>query len=110
MSLRASRSRSPRRLLGAHVLHRADREPGSRQAIPTGFGERERDAEVRDQRLAVVQEDVLGLDVAMDDALPVCVVERAGDLSHDSNRLVHRQQLSRVSRSRSDSPCTSGMT
>jgi hypothetical protein len=30
-----------------------------------------------------VQEDVLGLDVAMDDAVPVCEIERAGDLSND---------------------------
>lgn len=40
-----------------------------------------------------MQEDVLGLYVAMDDALAVCEVERAGDVSDNPNRLVDCQHL-----------------
>ncbi len=40
------------------------------------FGDRARDAEVGDQRLTVLQQDVLRLDVAVNDALLVRVVER----------------------------------
>ena len=45
----------------------------------------ERDAEVGHQRRAVVQQDVLGLDVAVDDAVAVRVVERGGDLGGDAH-------------------------
>ncbi len=37
---------------------------------------------------AVVQQNVLGLDVAMDDAVPMRVVERVGHLARDAHRLV----------------------
>ena len=53
----------------------------------------ERDAEVGDQRAAVVQQDVLGLDVAVDHAVPVRVVERVGDLARDPHRVVDRELL-----------------
>ena len=53
----------------------------------------ERDAEVGDERLAILEEDVLGLDVAMDDPLPVSGVERAGDLLGEPDRVVHGELL-----------------
>ena len=71
---------------------------------------RQRDAEVGHHRVAVVQQDVVGLDVAVDDALPVRVVERVGGLTRDPHRLVHRELRSRSSRARSDSPSMYGMT
>ena len=54
---------------------------------------RQRDAEVGHQRAAVVQQDVLRLDVAVDDVVPVGVVERAGDLRRDAHRVVDRELL-----------------
>ncbi len=53
-----------------------------------------RDTEVGDERVSLAQQDVVGLDVAMDHALVVRVVERCD---------------SRSSRARSDSPATNGM-
>ena len=50
-----------RRLLRTHVLHRADREPGSRQAVAARFGQGERDAEVGEQRLAIRRRMFSGL-------------------------------------------------
>ena len=56
------------RLLGGHVGGRAERHAGLGHATAAGLLHGEGDAEVGDQRLAILQEDVLGLDVAMDDA------------------------------------------
>src|SRR5436190_932922 len=50
-----------------------------------------RDAEIGDERFAILQKDVLGFDVAMDDALPVRVVERTRDLKRDFHRFLHVQ-------------------
>ena len=41
-----------------------------------------------DHRPAVVQQDVLGLDVAVDHAVPVRIVERVGDFARDPHRFV----------------------
>ena len=49
------------------------------------------DAEVGDQGGAVLEQRVLRLDVAMDDALAVRVVERRGHLPREPERLVHRE-------------------
>ena len=53
--------------------------------LPPALLRGEGDAEVGDQRAAVVQQDVLRLDVAMDDAVAVGVVEGAGDLGGDAH-------------------------
>ena len=44
-------------------------------------------------RVAALQQNVLGLDVAMNDAQLVRVAERVGDLARDANRVVHRKLL-----------------
>ncbi len=61
-----------------------ERHPGlGHPGAAVGAGGGQRDAEVRDQRLPVVQQDVLGLDVAVDHAVPVGVVEGARHLAGD---------------------------
>ena len=80
-------------LLGRHVLRRAQREPGLRHSLSPGVRHGERDAEVGDEWLPFVQEDVLRLQVAMDDAVTMRVVERAADGDGEPHRFVHRQLL-----------------
>ena len=53
--------------------------------------ERLRDPEVGHERVAVGQEDVLRLDVAMHDGAPVCVRERGGHLAQDAHDVRDRQ-------------------
>ena len=50
-----------------------------------------RDAEVGDQRHAVHDQDVLGLDVAVHQVLLVRVAERRGNLPGQPQRIVERQ-------------------
>ena len=69
-------------------MWRAEREAGLGHASPGRGTHGECDAEVRDHRPPVVQQDVLGLDVAMDDAVAVGVVQRVGDLGRDAYGLV----------------------
>ena len=77
-----------RRLLGAHVVRRAETQSRFGHAAAGGGAHRERDAEVGHHRAAVVQEDVLRLDVAVDHAVPVRVVQRVSDLAGDAHRFV----------------------
>ncbi len=81
------------RLLGAHVLGRAEAHARFGQPTVTGVGDSERDPEVGDERLSVVQENVLGLDVAVNDTAPVRIVERARDLGRDAERVVDGKLL-----------------
>ena len=53
------------------------------------------DAEVGDERVPVVQQDVLGLDVAVHHAVPVRVVERVGHLARDAHGVRDRELPSR---------------
>jgi hypothetical protein len=64
------------RLLGRHVVRRAETHPGLGHPVAAGAGDGERDTEVRDQRGAVVQQDVFGLDIPMDHTMAVGVVQR----------------------------------
>ena len=79
------------RLLGTHVLRRPEGEPGLRDAMPARRLHRERDAEIRHDGLAIVQENVLRLDVAMNDVVAVGVVERARDFARDAHGFRNRQ-------------------
>jgi len=49
------------------------------------------DAEVGDDPVPFVQQDVLGLDVAMHDVVAVRVVERVGDFRRQSRRQIDRE-------------------
>ena len=61
--------------------------------MPSARGCGERDAEVGDQRVPALEQDVLGLDVAMDHAGGVRVAERVGDFARDPHGFVDRQLL-----------------
>ena len=76
------------RLFGGHVARRAERHAGLGHAAAAGLLHGEGDAEVGDEGLAVVQQDVVGLDVAVDDAVAVGVVECAGDFLGETDGVV----------------------
>ena len=77
------------RLLGRDVVGRAEHAAVGGQPV---LVERAGDAEVGDLgRALVVDQHVLGLDVAVDDVVRVGAAERAGDLDRVGDRLVHRQ-------------------
>ena len=80
-----------RRLLRRHVLRCTEREPGLRDALPTGVAQRERNAEIGDQRLAVVKQNVLGFEIAMDHAAAVRIVQRAADRDGEPDRVADRK-------------------
>ena len=82
-----------RRLLGRHVHRRAngvarlgDFGPGFLARCLHGFG----DPEIGDDGGAFAEENVLGLDVAVDDPLPVGVGERGGDVAENGEALLDR--------------------
>ena len=53
------------------------------------------DTEVGDHRRAAREEDIVGLDVAMDDAAAMRVGERARDVLENAHRLAHRERTTR---------------
>ena len=79
-------------LLGAHVRRRAEGEPGLGEPLAPRRAHRQRDPKVRHHGLALVQHDVLGLDIAMDGAASVCEVEGRGDRPGNAQRLIERQR------------------
>ena len=81
------------RLLGAHVVRRAERHAGLGHPGVARLARRQRDAEVGHQRPAVVQEDVLGLDVPVNDLMAVRIVERRSHLRGDADRIGHGELL-----------------
>ena len=63
-----------------------DAHAGLRQAVAAG-GQRARDAEIGDHRVPAAQENVVRLDVAVDHAVAMRVVERVGHLARDGQRV-----------------------
>ena len=98
-------------LFGAHVLRRAEREACLRHAGAARALDGERDAEIGDERVAALQQNVFRLDVAVNHAEAVGVAERiarprAGSRPHRRPGVAVRVS----SRARSVSPVTSGIT
>ena len=91
----AARTQFPlaHRLLGRHVGRRTERHAGLGHARAAGLLHGEGDAEVGDQGLAVLQQDVLGLDVAVDDAALVGELEGGGDFLREPQRVVDGKLL-----------------
>ena len=84
------------RLLGTHVVRRADRDAGGGQrARPRRRGERLGDAEVGEDRSAAapLQQDVVGFDVAMDDAEGVPGAQCVRRFHHDAPGFLWWQSL-----------------
>ena len=81
------------RLLGRHVGRGAERHACLCHPAAAGLLDGEGDAEVGDQGGAVLQQDVLGLDVAVHDPLPMGVVERGGHFLRQAECIVDRQLL-----------------
>ena len=78
-------------LLGAHVRGRAGQSAGAGEAALGRRAHRAGHAEVGHDGVAFLEQDVLGLDVAMDHALPVCVVERIGHFARETKRPRRRE-------------------
>src|SRR5437016_3446558 len=56
-------------------------------ALGNGIADRLRDAKVRNERMVLREEHVLRLDVAMDDAVAVRIIERVRDVAQDVHGL-----------------------
>src|SRR6185437_13481394 len=82
----------PGHLLGAHVRRRAHRNAGAREPLRSaGTRDGQRDPEISQHGLAVMQQDIFGFDVAVQDAVPVRVVEGTGERPDHVDRLVDGQ-------------------
>ena len=100
-----------RGLLGRHVGGRAERHAETVSPVAGRGGRRQRlgDPEVGDQRLAAGEHHVVGLDVAVDDAVLVRVGERGDHVPQDADGVLSASSPLRRRRARSDSPSTNGM-
>lgn len=85
---------------GAGAHHHA----GLRQTIVGRGGGRDGDAEVGDERGALVQQNVLRLHIAVDEPARVCMLERGHDLRRYADRVIHRELPLAVESLPSDSP------
>jgi hypothetical protein len=79
------------RLFRAHVLRRSQSEARLRERLRART-ERARDPEVGDERVARAEQDVRGLDVAVDDPPLMGVCQRVRDFPGQAQRVVRRQR------------------
>ena len=79
------------RLFGTHVDRRADREAGAGEALAAGLDQRLGDSEIGDVHVPAGEQQVLGLDVAVNDPFAVRGAERRGRFLDDVQGLLDRQ-------------------
>ena len=72
-------------LLGRHVVRRAQRQSCLRHAPAGGGTHRQGNTEVGHHRSPIVQQDVFGFDIAVNDIVPVGVVECVSDVDGDAD-------------------------
>jgi hypothetical protein len=80
-----------RRLFGTHVRWGAEGDARDGELLSSRLGDRAGDAEVGDDGVTALEENVLRLDVAVQHSTRVRVDERVGHLSCDAERLVHAE-------------------
>ena len=71
----------PGSLFGTHVGRCPECEPGASEAVISGMRQRPSNPEVCDECMSGGKQDVLGLEVAMDDAAAVSVLQCISDLA-----------------------------
>ena len=100
-----------RRLLGAHVRRRADRDARARDRLRVRRRDRLGDTEIGDDGVAALDQDVLRLDVPVYDAV-IVGVRRASAISraNRSASVDRKLPLALDALPRSVSPSTSGIT
>ena len=74
-------------------MRRAHTQAGFRKPTSSSRAHGQGDPEVRDQGSPLVNQDVGGLDVSVDDFVPMSVVERLGQVRRDLHRFIHRKLL-----------------
>src|SRR5262249_8143162 len=75
---------------GAHVVGGTHHLARRGEALAASLPERARQAEVRDDGVAILEQDVLGLQIAVDDARAVRMVQGVGDLAGETYGLAYR--------------------
>ncbi len=81
------------RLLRTHVTGGTDRLSRLRQGEAAGGAYRSGDPEVGDDGVIAREQNVLRLDIAVDDPLPVREPQGVGDILCDVQRVLERQPL-----------------
>ncbi len=69
----------------------AEGDPGLGQLVAAGRSDRAGDAEVRDHRMAVFEQDVFRLDVPVHEAEAVRIPKGAGHVDRDPYRIGYRE-------------------
>ena len=69
----------------------ADGDPGPGHSLATRVRNREGNTEIRNERTFIEKQNVPGIDIAMDDTVPVCMLEGIGYVDCNSYRVIDRK-------------------
>src|SRR4029078_5390223 len=81
------------RLLGTHVLRRAERKPRLRNSITASLADSECNSEISDYRLPSLKQNVLRLQIPMNDSMRVSVIESVCNRDSHSDCFVNWKLL-----------------